>query len=183
MFTVPSSSTSILTPVASTMLRIILPPGPISSRILSVGIVQGEDARSVLREVLAGFGQHGDHLVEDEQAAAARLFERFLHDGGGDVRHLDVHLQGGDAFLGAGDLEVHVAVVIFGAGDVGEDGVVVAFLHQAHGDARHRSRNRHTGIHQRQGGAADRGHRARAVRLENVADHAEGVGESPFLRE
>ena len=38
MFTVPSSSTSILTPVCSMMLRIILPPGPITSRILSIGI-------------------------------------------------------------------------------------------------------------------------------------------------
>ena len=40
MFTVPSSSTSILHAGRSTMLRIILPPGPISSRILSVGIVR-----------------------------------------------------------------------------------------------------------------------------------------------
>ena len=57
-----------------------------------------------------------------------------------DVRDLDVHLQGGDAVRGAGDLEVHVAVVIFGARDVGQNGVIVAFLHQAHRDARHRSR-------------------------------------------
>ena len=37
------------------------------------------------------------HLVEDEQPAAARLLQRFLHDGGGDVGHLDIHLQAGDA--------------------------------------------------------------------------------------
>ncbi len=48
--------------------------------------------------------------------------------------------RAGDALARAGDLEVHVAVMIFGAGDVGEDGVVVAFLHQAHGDAGHRRR-------------------------------------------
>ena len=35
-----------------------------------------------------------------------------------------------------GDLEIHVAVVIFGAGDVGQDGVILAFQHQTHGDAR-----------------------------------------------
>ena len=34
----PESSTSIFTPVCSIMLRIILPPGPITSRILSTGI-------------------------------------------------------------------------------------------------------------------------------------------------
>ena len=38
-----------------------------------------------------------------------------------DARDLDVHLQRGDALRGAGDLEVHVAVVVFLAGDVGED--------------------------------------------------------------
>ena len=36
--TLPVSSTSIFTPVCSMMLRIILPPGPITSRILSTGI-------------------------------------------------------------------------------------------------------------------------------------------------
>ena len=56
---------------------------------------------------------------------------------GGDVRHLDIHLQSRDAFACAGDLEIHVAVMILGAGDIGQDGVVVALLHQAHGDAAH----------------------------------------------
>ena len=36
---VPSSWMSILVPVESVMLRIILPPGPITSRIFSVGTV------------------------------------------------------------------------------------------------------------------------------------------------
>ncbi len=47
---------------------------------------------------------------------------------GADVRDLDVHLQRGDALARAGNLEVHVAVVVFGTGDVGQDGVLVAFL-------------------------------------------------------
>ena len=38
-----------------------------------------------------------------------------------DAGDLDVHLQGGDALLRAGDLEVHVTEVILGALDVGED--------------------------------------------------------------
>ena len=59
---------------------------------------------------------------------------------GGDAADLDVHLQGGDALARAGHLEVHVAVMVFGAGDVGQDGVLLAFLHQAHGDAGHRRR-------------------------------------------
>jgi hypothetical protein len=38
---------------------------------------------------------------------------------------LDVHLERGDAVGCAGDLEVHVAEVIFVAKDVGQDGEVV----------------------------------------------------------
>ena len=39
ILTVPSSSMSILVPETSVISRIILPPGPMMSRILSVGIL------------------------------------------------------------------------------------------------------------------------------------------------
>ena len=41
---------------------------------------------------------------------------------GSDALDLDVHLQGGDALVGAGDFEVHIAQVIFGAQDIGQHG-------------------------------------------------------------
>ncbi len=83
--------------------------------------------------------------------AGACLFERLGHHLGRDARHLDVHLQRGDALRGAGDLEVHVAVVILGAGDVGEDGVLAGLLvhDQAHRNAGDRRLDRHAGIHHR----------------------------------
>ena len=62
------------------------------------------------------------HLAEDVQAAVLRLVQRDVHDLLGDRGDLDVHLQRGDAVLGAGDLEVHVAEMILVAEDVGEDG-------------------------------------------------------------
>ena len=78
---------------------------------------------------------------------------------------------------GAGDLEVHVAEVVLDAGDVGEDDVVVALLDQAHRDARDRRLDRHARVHQRQRRAADRGHRRRAVGLEDVRHDANRVRE------
>ncbi len=78
-----------------------------------------------------------------------RLVQRDPHDLLGDRGDLDVHLQRGDALLGAGDLEVHVAEMILVAEDVGEDGKAVGLLDQAHGDAGDRARQRHAGIHQR----------------------------------
>ena len=75
------------------------------------------------------------------------------------------------------DLEVHVAEVILGALDVGEDDVVVALLHEAHRDARDRRLDRHAGVHQRERRAADRPHRRRAVRLERLGDDPDRVRE------
>ena len=63
------------------------------------------------------------------------------------------------------------------AEDVGQHGEAVAFLDQAHGDAGDRRLERHARIHHRQRGAADRRHRGRAVRLGDLRDHADRVGE------
>ena len=123
----------------------------------------------------ARLADHLVHLVEDVQAAGARLLQRFAHDLRRDAHHLDVHLQRGNAAARAGDLEVHVAVVIFRARDVGEDGVLVAFLHQAHRDAGDRGLQRNARVHHAERCAADRRHRGRAIRLENVGDDAHGV--------
>ena len=121
--------------------------------------LDGVDARSELGLLLAGRGDDRVHGVEQEQAAALGLREGFTHDLRRDAHDLDVHLQRGDAVARAGDLEVHVAVVVLGAGDVGEDGVVVAFLHEAHRDAGDRTLERDAGLHERERCAADGGHR------------------------
>ena len=44
----------------------------------------------------------------------------------------DVHLDGRDAFARAGDLEIHVAHVIFGAENIGEDSVARTVCYQSH---------------------------------------------------
>ena len=119
------------------------------------------------------------HLAEDVHPAGARLLERLRHDLRRDAGDLDVHLQRGDALRRAGDLEVHVAVVILGARDVREDGPLAALLvhDEPHRDARDRRLDRHAGVHHRHRAAADRRHRRRAVRLEDVGDEPDGVGE------
>ena len=97
-------------------------------------------------------------------AAVLRLIERDAHDLLGDAGDLDVHLQRGDAALGAGHLEVHVAEMILVAEDVGQDREALTLEDEAHGDAGDRTAQRHARIHQRQRGAADGGHGRRAVR-------------------
>ena len=138
--------------------------------------LHGEEARGVLRELLRA-GHGGLHLLEDVQAGFFGLCQCNLHDFFGDALDFDVHLQGGNAFGGAGHFEVHVAEVVFVAQDVGEHGEFVAFQNQAHGNAGHMGFERHTGGEQAQAAAAHGGHGRRAVGFGDFRHHAHGVAE------
>src|SRR5882724_12493198 len=50
-----------------------------------------------------------------------------------------------------------------------------SFFDQTHGDPRHRRRYRHAGIHQGKRSATDRGHRRRAIGLQNFRYDADRV--------
>src|SRR6185436_8953360 len=139
--------------------------------------LHGRDARCVLVQLGAHLRNRLEHLVEDDLARPLGLLERRLHDLPRNAGDLDVHLQAGDALARSGDFEVHVTEMVLGALDVGEDDVVVALFDEAHRDAGHRCLDRHPCIHEREGRAADRAHRRRAVRLERLGHDADGVGE------
>src|SRR5439155_2051240 len=98
--------------------------------------LEGHHPRRVLRDLGARVRQGFLHQVQDVHAPLARLRQRHGHDFLGDALDLDVHLQGGNAAVGAGDLEVHIAQVILVAEDVREHGEAVAFLDQTHRDPR-----------------------------------------------
>src|SRR5271170_5986588 len=97
--TVPSSSTLILAPVFSTISRMTLPPAPITSRILSTGILS--------------VSMRGAYSPSSARAAVFGLGQSDLHDFLGNAGDLDVHLQRGHAAFGASDLEIHVAEMVF----------------------------------------------------------------------
>ena len=105
------------------------------------------------------------HRIEELQTPDPRLLHRLFENLSAQALDLDVHLQGGDALACACDLEIHIAQVVLHALDVGQHlvGAGVLVHHQAHGDACHGGFERHAGIHQGQGAAADAGLRGRAV--------------------
>src|SRR6266700_7508611 len=121
------------------------------------------------------------HGVENLQARFFRLCEGFAHHGDADAEDLDVHLERGDAVTRAGDLEVHIAIVVFSAGDVREDGILVVVTHdEAHGDTSAGGLHRDTGIHQGERAAADSGHRRGTIGFQDVGNEAQGVREVRF---
>ena len=139
--------------------------------------LDGDDARRVLRELRAWMRHRLLHDVEDVHPCLARLLQRLADDTPIQPLDLDVHLDRGDAVPGAGNLEVHVAEMIFGSEDVGEDCGASAFGNQTHRDTRAGRFHRDSGIHQSQGAAAHRGHRGRAIGFEDFGDDADGIRE------
>ncbi len=113
--------------------------------------------------LLAAGGEDFFHFAKNVQAALTGLLHGFAHDLGRDALDLDIHLHGGDAFSRTRHLEVHIAVVIFRAGNIGEDGVGIAFLDEAHGDPGHWSLEGNARIHQRNRRPANGGHRRRPI--------------------
>ncbi len=145
--------------------------------------VQDEHARGVGGEFRAGRRNGLAQDVQNLQAGLAGLLQGLGHNPVGDALDLDVHLQGGDPLLRPGDLEVHIAQVVLHPQDVGQDAVAVPLLDQSHRDARDVGLDGHPGIHERQGGAADGGHRGGAVGREDLADDADGIRELVLRRD
>ncbi len=79
------------------------------------------DARGVLAEFLARFGESLRHFGEDVQAGDAGFLNRLGHKRVRDALELEVELEAGDAFVRAGNFAIHVAEVVFRAEDVGEE--------------------------------------------------------------
>ena len=91
--------------------------------------------------------------------------------------NLQVHLNGGDAFLRAGNFEVHVAEEVFKALNIDHGHEAVALGHKTAGDAGNRRFNRHACRHQRQGRTANRALGSGTVGGKHFGDHTDAVGE------
>ena len=109
IYTRPSSSMSIFTPVSAMILFIILPPGPMTSRIFSGLMVKRVILGAYLAHMIARLGQAFEHLAQYEHARIVRLTQSLTQYRLVDALDLDVHLDRGDTFGGTGDLEVHIA--------------------------------------------------------------------------
>ncbi len=138
---------------------------------------EGDDLGRRLLGLGARLGDGVEHGVQDVGAALLGLAQGLGEDLGREARGLVVHLHGGDAALGAGHLEVHVAEEVLEALDVGEHDGLAVLLDEAHGDAGDGALERHAGVHEGEGGAAGGRHGAGAVGLHDLGDHADGVGE------
>ena len=75
--------------------------------------LDGDDTRSGAARGVTRLGDHIEHLLQDEGATLLGLLQGAGQDVEGEAGRLVVHLQGGNALGGAGDLKVHVAQMVF----------------------------------------------------------------------
>ena len=137
----------------------------------------GEDRRSELGEVTTwGIKGCGD-LAEDLQASLASLLEGLHHNFARNTLDLGIHLNGGNAFCGTGNLKVHVSGEVFHSLNISKNGKLITEGHKAHGDTGNRCLDLNTSIHQREGGTADAGHGGGAIGFQNFALQKHCVGE------
>ena len=89
---------------------------------------EAEQTRGMGRQVVARGVDRLEHLLEDVEPCRTCLVDGFGHGLHRKTGDLHVHLQGCDALLAAGHLEVHVAEEVLDALDVGEDPHLIACL-------------------------------------------------------
>ena len=97
MVTLPSFSISISAPVSSWIERMVLPPGPMTSRILSGGTMMVMRRGACWEMSPRGASIAACILPEDLEPSGLGLLQRLAHDLARDALDLDVHLQRGDA--------------------------------------------------------------------------------------
>src|SRR3989344_3016690 len=78
---------------------------------------------------------NGGHFVEDRESTNLGLSNRLFKNLGSDTGNFDVHLHSGNAVTSTGNLEVHVAQLIFNTGDVTQGNVFHRLVgKETHGD-------------------------------------------------
>ena len=100
IFTVPSSSISMVVPVSSVSARITEPPLPITSFDLVWIDLDGVDTWSELRNVATRRVNRLFHHAQDVQTRTFSLVQSNLHDLFGDTFNFDIHLQCRDTVAG-----------------------------------------------------------------------------------
>ena len=155
--------------------------------VLSAGADEGADLigidlddnhlRGVGTELWTRGGDAVIHDLADLGAGGLIGQQSFIHAGEIKTSDLEVQLEASDAFGSSGDLEVHVAVVVFGAENIGQEDAFVRSCDETDGDADDGVGDWNARIHKGEGRPANRCHGGRTVGTENFGNDARRVGE------
>src|SRR5574344_2472019 len=137
------------------------------------------DPRGERVEFGARSRENGLHEVDDLETGVVGGLDGVLDEVPGEAAELEGDLEVGDALAGSADLEVHVAAVVFGTEDVGDENLLrlVGVREQADRDAGDGALQRHARVHKGEAAVADRRHRRGAVGAHDLGDDADRVRE------
>ena len=132
-----------------------------------------DDTRSMWLVIGTRSRHHFEHLAQDMGTAAMRLRQSLGQDFIRKTVNLYIHLASGNTIGRTANLEVHIAQMVLIAQNIGKNRVIACLWvgNQAHRDTAHRLADLHPGIHQSQASGANRSHRRRTVRFEDIRNH------------
>ena len=105
------------------------------------------------------------------------LGKSLFNDFGGQAVDLKVHLDGGDAFLGSGNLKVHITEEVLKSLNVDHGHKAVALGYKAAGNSGDGSLDGYACIHKSKCGTTDGSLGGGTVGRKNFRNKAEGIGE------
>ena len=108
----------------------------------------GQQTRSVRRDLFAWLTNGRQHRFEDVESRLFGLLQSFTNDLAVYAANFEIQLDTSNSVLRSSDFKVHIAEMVFATEDVGDQSVIVAFLHHTDRDTRNRILNFDTGRHQ-----------------------------------
>jgi hypothetical protein len=139
-----------------------------------------DDLRSILADFLAGLGNcRGHDSLHDILAGILASLDSTFDDRSCQAMDLDIHLDGGDAVVCTGNLEVHVAEEIFETLDIGQQDKIVIGLarDKAAADAGNLLLDRNACCHKSHAGCAGRTHGSGSVGFKSLGYGTDGIRE------
>src|SRR5205085_1379303 len=123
------------------------------------------DPRRVLAQIGTRFIERRRHDAENLRARFFRAEGRFAHDLVADAWQFQIELEPSNALIGSAKFVIHVAEMIFGTDNVGEQLVafeiaaIAKLRDETDGNSRYRRLDRYARIHEREHSTAHARHR------------------------
>ena len=139
--------------------------------------MHGGNTRSIFAQFLIWLSNALQHLAQNKGTTPLSLSQSRGQNLTGNTLNLNIHLNSSNAFSSTCYLEVHITQSILHTLNIGKNGIIISILYQAHSHTGNWTLNRHTGMHQGKSAAANGPHRARAVGLQYLGNHANSIWE------
>ena len=123
------------------------------------------------------------HLIQNMKPAIPGLLKGLLHDFLGETVNLDVHLKSRNPVACSGNLEIHVAKMVFVADNIGKDNDLFSVRNQSHSHSGYGFLEGDAGVHEGETTSANAGHGRGTIGFKDFRYHTDGILERVTVRQ